>query len=56
MDFAELWDAKETKIGDDNFTIFQENIFGLEVFVDDPTRMEITHTLENENKTYPFRR
>jgi hypothetical protein len=29
MDFAKLWDAKEAKIGYDNFSIFQKDIFRL---------------------------
>lgn len=35
MDFAQFGNAKEAKIGDDNFAVLQENVFRFQVFMDD---------------------
>lgn len=45
MDFAKFWDAKEAEIRNDDFSIFQKNIFGFQVFVDDPACMKVAHSL-----------
>lgn len=45
MDFAKFRDAKEAEIGDDNFSVFQKDIFRFQVFVDNSACMKVAHAL-----------
>lgn len=42
--------AEEPEIRDDHFAIVIENIFGLEVFVQDALGMKVAHALQEANR------
>lgn len=50
MWFAKFGNAKKTEICYDYFSVFKENVFGLQIFVDYASRMEIAHALNKYNK------
>jgi len=45
VNFAKFRNAKQAKICDDHFAIFEENVLCFEVFVDDTSGVQVAHTL-----------
>ena len=45
--FAELRHAEQSKIGDDHLAILKKYVFGLQIFVDDTTGVQVSHSLKH---------